>query len=88
MLNRIFTVLVLFSGGEKLYLTQAFGEPIGFVFTFVAVTVAKTSSISAICYACGEYTVEAFLPGCGNSPENIMAVKCVAAFAVGLYKFV
>ena len=31
--------------------------------------------------------MEAFLPGCGNNPENVMAVKLVAALSVGLYKF-
>ena len=77
--------MLSFLGAEKLYLEKAFGKTVGFLFTFVAVTVLKTSSISAICYACGEYTVEAFLPGCGKSPDNVLTVKLIAAFSIGLY---
>ena len=73
-----------FTGGERTYLALAFGDCAGFVFSWTAVTVLKTSSISAIAYACGEYVAEAIFSGCGKSKENVLLVKLIAALVIGM----
>ncbi|XP_065065024.1 b(0,+)-type amino acid transporter 1-like isoform X6 [Rhopilema esculentum] len=76
------------SGGEKAYLGAGFGKMAGFLYAWVTIVVLKPSAISAITYTCGQYLVEAFHRGCGKSSENVLMVKLIASFAIGIICFI
>eukprot|EP00794_Sanderia_malayensis_P018964 gene18964-20870_t len=75
------------SGGERQYLSKAFGEWAGFMFAWSTIIVLKPSSLSAICMACGEYIVEAIQPGCGKLAESAIKVKLIASFLLGKFLY-
>lgn len=47
-------------GGDYVYLSRAFGRPVGFLFGWAQLAVILTGSIGAMAYAFGEYTMRLF----------------------------
>jgi amino acid transporter len=55
------------SGGEYVYISTAFGKPIGFIFVWARVAVIQTGSIAALAYVFGDYMVR-ILPSLTVTP--------------------
>lgn len=47
-------------GGDYVYLSRAFGKPVGFLFGWAQLAVILTGSIGAMAYAFGDYSVQYF----------------------------
>lgn len=70
------------SGSEHAYLSYAFGEIGGFMYTWVSTIVIKPSGQAGICTAFGAYVVEALHLSICETEKNQL-VKLFAAFAIG-----
>ena len=68
------------SGGGYVYLTQAFGRWLGFLFGWSQLVAILTGSIAAVAYVFGDYSAELFRLGPGWSP--FFAVGAVASLSV------
>ena len=71
------------SGSEHTYLTYAFGDLGGFMYTWVSTIVIKPSGQAGICTAFGAYLVEALGGSSYCTIEKSLLVKLLAAFAIG-----
>ncbi len=75
------------SGGEYVYLTRAFGRPVGFFFAWSRTLVIQTGSIAALAYIFGRYMQE--LGPLGARGELVYAlaaaVALTAAHAAGVH---
>ena len=67
-------------GGDYVYLTRAFGRPVGFLFGWGNLTVVLTASIGAMAYAFADYGVALF--GLENSSAVWLAVAAVVGLGV------
>ena len=68
------------SGGEYIYIKEAYGDFSGFLFVYVSNIVLKPASFSAICVAAGDYVVEPFLVYEHVAANQILIAKLVAVF--------
>lgn len=70
------------SGGEFSYMKDGFGPPLAFMYSWVAVLLIKTSSLSAISTVFGQYAAEAFYssPEC---PPPVYVIKMLTVTAIG-----
>lgn len=68
------------SGGEYLYLTRAFGRPVGFFFVWSRTMVIQTGAIAAAAYVFGDYMNR--LRPLGDSGPLIYALAAAAALTV------
>ena len=68
------------SGGEYIYIKEAFGDLPGFLFVYVSNIVIKPAATSAICVAAGDYVVEPFLVYEHVNDNRVLIAKLVAAF--------
>ena len=71
------------SGSEHSYLSYAFGDIGGFMYTWVSTLVIKPSGQAGICVAFGAYVVEAFGSLSLCAMEKNQLTKIFAAFAIG-----
>ena len=71
------------SGSEHSYLTYAFGDLGGFMYTWVSILVIKPSAQAGICLAFGAYVVEALGGASVCGTEKSHMIKLLAAFAIG-----
>ena len=71
------------SGSEHSYLTYAFGDLGGFMYTWVSILVIKPSAQAGICMAFGAYVVEALGGATVCAMEKDYMIKLFAAFAIG-----
>ncbi|PIK41478.1 putative b(0,+)-type amino acid transporter 1 isoform X2 [Apostichopus japonicus] len=71
------------SGGEFSYMKDGFGPPLAFMYSWVAVLLIKTSSLSAISTVFGQYAAEAFYssPEC---PPPVYVIKMLTVTAIVL----
>ena len=69
------------SGGEYVYIKEAYGDVMAFLFAWTSVMVTKTSVVAIISLTFGEY-MATFFPMCG-SPEDLK--KLVAIIVIGMY---
>jgi APA family basic amino acid/polyamine antiporter len=69
------------SGGDYVYLTQAYGPLAGFLFAWTRFTVILTGNVAALSYVFADYAVRVFRPDSGN------AVWFACAAVVGLTLF-
>jgi amino acid transporter len=67
-------------GGDYVYLTKAFGRPVGFLFGWAQLTVILTASIGAMAYAFADYAVGFW--GLDNDVGVWLAVAAVVALAI------
>ena len=75
------------SGGEFIYLLEAFGSLPAFLYSWTSVILLKPSQMAIIALAFGTYVVEPFFPACiGQDAERQdlnMLVKILAALCIG-----
>lgn len=71
------------SGGEYVYLKEAFGDLAAFLFSWTQVLVYRPSSFAIILLAFAFYVLEPFFPGCTDRKEFEPLVKLMAAVAMG-----
>lgn len=80
------------SGGEYVYLKEAFGPPLAFLFAYTSTILLKPSQLSIIALAFGQYTIEPFFPSCSSvDPDRVdlkILVKILAAFCIGMVESV
>lgn len=80
------------SGAEYVYLKEAFGGPVAFLYAFTSTTLLKPSQLAIIALAFGQYTIEPFFPSCSSvDPERVdlkILVKVLAAFCIGIYFYI
>lgn len=69
------------SGGEKTYLSIAFGELAGFLYSWTAILIIKPAAIAGVSIAFSNYILEPFFPGCQD--EHDYLTKIVAAVGIG-----
>ena len=69
------------SGGEKTYISIAFGELMGFLYSWAAVIVVKPAAIAGVSMAFANYVLEPFFPGCQD--EHVYLMKMVASVGIG-----
>ena len=69
------------SGGEYAYLHVAFGDIAGFLFSWTANIVMKTSTLSIIMLASAEYALQPFWEGTDCEPPQL-AIKLFAACGI------
>ncbi|XP_065678724.1 b(0,+)-type amino acid transporter 1 [Hydra vulgaris] len=74
------------SGGEKTYLSLAFGDLAGFLYSWTAILIVKPASIAGVAMAFANYVLEPFFPGCQT--EHTYLMKMVAACGIGIIVFV
>ena len=68
------------SGGEYVYIKEAFGDLPAFLFVYVSNIVIRPASLSAICVAAGDYVVEPFLVYQHVDDNKVLIAKLIAAF--------
>ena len=70
------------SGGEKTYLSKAFGNLVGFLYSWTAILIVKPAAIAGVCLAFSHYVLE---PAYRNSPEDPPSwlIKILAASGIG-----
>ncbi|XP_049899796.1 b(0,+)-type amino acid transporter 1 isoform X2 [Epinephelus moara] len=73
------------SGGEYIYLNEAFGSLIAYLYTWTTVMVLKPSSFAIITLSFAEYASTPFYAGC--TPPLIIT-KCLSAAAIILISFI
>jgi len=76
-------LLIPKSGGEYVYMKEAFGDLAGFLFSWTQVLVYRPSSFAIILLAFAFYVLEPFFPGCTGRQEFEPIVKLLAAAAIG-----
>ncbi|XP_057290967.1 b(0,+)-type amino acid transporter 1-like isoform X2 [Hydractinia symbiolongicarpus] len=74
------------SGGEKTYLSEAFGELAGFLYSWTAILIVKPAAIAGVSMAFANYVLEPFFPGCQS--EHVYLMKMVASVGIGIIVFV
>ena len=73
------------SGGERTYLSLAFGEVAGFLYSWTAILIIKPAAISGVCMSFANYVLEPFFPGCQS--DHIYLMKMVASIGIGKIYF-
>ena len=75
------------SGGERTYLSKAFGGLAGFLYSWTATIILKPCGLAAVAVSFGEYAAEPFFPDCGLKYNGLQPlVKILAAIAIGLFQ--
>ncbi len=74
------------SGGERTYLSKAFGGLAGFLYSWTATLILKPCGLAAVSFSLAEYTLEPFFPNChvtksGGQLQPL--AKTIAATAIG-----
>lgn len=74
------------SGGEKTYLSKAFGELVGFLYSWTAILIVKPAAIAGVSLAFAHYVVE---PIYRNDPNGspMWLIKVLAACGIGEYRW-
>ena len=57
------------SGGEFVYILEAFGAPFAFLYSWTSVTLLRPSQTALIALAFGKYVTEPFFPSCITQDE-------------------
>lgn len=78
-------LLIPKSGGEYVYLKEAFGDAAAFLFSWTQVLVYRPSSFAIILLAFAYYVLEPFFPGCTDRKDFEPLVKLLAAAAIGKF---
>ena len=75
------------SGGERTYLSTAFGGLAGFLYSWTATLILKPCGLAAVAVSLAEYTLEPFYPGCRLKTGSALQplTKTIAAAAIGLF---
>ena len=70
------------SGGDYIYVYEAFGSFIGFLRLWVEVMVIKPTSVAAIAIIFGQYVVQPIFPDCEQSYTliRLLAAVCISKF--------
>lgn len=75
------------SGGDYVYLTRAFGRPVGFLFGWAQLVVILSGSTGAMAFIFGQYASELFqIPG-DDKAGFVMLAAFTAVFALSLLNF-
>ncbi len=72
------------SGGDYVYLTRAFGSPVGFLFGWAQLAVILTGSIGAMAFIFGEYAVALFQVADADKERTAALLAIVAVAALSL----
>lgn len=82
-----FGTMIPKSGGEFVYLLEAFGGPLAFLYSCTSVTLLRPAQTAIIALAFGTYVAEPFFPSCmSQDPERQdlnLLVKMLAAICTG-----
>lgn len=73
------------SGGERTYLSLAFGELAGFLYSWTAILIIKPAAISGVSMAFANYVLEPFFPG--TQDQHVYLMKMVASLGIGKNDF-
>ena len=73
------------SGGEKTYLSRAFGPLAGFLYSWTAILIVKPASLAGVSMAFSAYVCEPFYRGEADPPSYLL--KCISAGGVGEFRF-
>ena len=71
------------SGGEYVYLREAFGALPSFLYVWTSCIVTKPAGLAIICLIFGEYIVTPFFPDCTTRFDVQAIIKLLAALAIG-----
>jgi basic amino acid/polyamine antiporter, APA family len=69
-------------GGDYVYLTRAYGRPVGFLFGWAQLAVILTGSIGAMAYVFGEYSVQLFSDSFDKTATVGFAVAAVLVLSL------
>lgn len=70
------------SGGEYIYLNEAFGSLVAYLYTWTTVMVLKPSSFAIITLSFAEYASTPFYAGC---TPPLVITKCLSAAAISKF---
>ncbi|KXJ29071.1 b(0,+)-type amino acid transporter 1 [Exaiptasia diaphana] len=79
--------LVPKSGGEYVYILEAFGSLPAFLYSWLYVMFLKPTAVM-ILLPFGAYILEPFFPGCSGREDLVPLIKLLAAAALGIITFV
>jgi len=69
-------------GGDYVYLTRAFGRPVGFLFAWAQLWIVRPGSVGALAYVFGRYANQLFPLGNGTRAMMIYAVASIVVLTV------
>ncbi|XP_031566401.1 b(0,+)-type amino acid transporter 1-like [Actinia tenebrosa] len=77
-------LLIPKSGGEYVYLMEAFGPLPAFLFSWVYSLLLKNGGVAILVLVFGSYVVEPFYPGCTDRQDLVQLQKLLAVIALGV----